>query len=354
MKKLTRFNSEIKKVILISVCVYFAFLLIKYPSLSADGVRKGLHLSAGTMVPSLFPFLVLSGFLTESGVIDLLGRKSDKLFRKIFNSSGTAGSAVFISLFSGFPVGAKTACSLYEKNKITKTEAHRIALSSVNAGPAFVIGAVGSMMLSSVQAGVIIFVSLSVSSILIFFLTRFIFEENDVLPSIKNSTPSVSEALVNAVYSSSKAIILICAWVLVFSCIANILSAKITNENYLSYIKAILEVSIGCEEMAEKKSPVILSAVLAWSGLSVHCQIFPYIQKIGLKAKHLFCSRLTHAMLASLICTFLLKIFPCEISVFSNMSQISLKVFSVSAPAAAGLILMCAIFVLDLDRLKKV
>ncbi len=353
MKRLI-FSSKIKKAVLILVCTVFAFFLIKNPAVSAEGVRKGLELSAGTMVPSLFPFLVLSSFAQNSGVIAFFGEKTDKFFKKTFKLSGTAGGAVFISLVSGFPVGASMAKSLYENNKISQPEAQRIALSCVNAGPAFVIGAVGSMMLSSTRAGAIMFASLTFSSILIAYLTQFIFDASYSTAAEKKTLPSISDALVTSVYSSSKSMFSICAWILVFSCIANIISYRFAGYQYLPYIKAILEVSTGCEQMSETRSPVVLSAVLAWSGLSVHCQIFPYILKVGLNFKHLFCSRLAHTMLSSLVCTCLIKIFPCEVSVFSNMTSFSAKVFSVSAPAAAGLILMCAIFVLDLDRLKKV
>jgi len=349
-----KINENTKIIFCISLCIIASGLLLVFPQNCADGVRRGLRLCAETMVPSLFPFLVLSSFILSSGITDFAGEKTDRIFRKIFRCSGICGCTIFFSLFAGFPVGCSMASELYSKNKITQSEARRIALSSVNAGPAFVIGAVGTMMLSSFRAGVILFVSLSLSSLIIAFLSRFILAEN--MPVTKKSTRSVSisQSLVSSVYNASKSMFSICAWIILFSCLINIISYSGGNEKFILSLKAFFEVSTGCAELANKESPVVLAAILGWSGLCVHCQVFPYILRIGLKAKYFFCSRILHAMLSSVICHLLLKIFPCAVSVFSSGTETITKIFAVSAPAAAGLILMCAIFILDLDTSKKV
>lgn len=350
-----RISNTAKIIFCIILCIVTAVFLLAFPENCADGVRVGLRLCAETMVPSLFPFLVLSSFVLSSGVTDFIGEKTDRFFRKIFNSSGTCGCTIFFSLFAGFPVGCSMASELYSKNKITQNEAKRIALSSVNAGPAFVIGAVGTMMLSSFRAGVILFVSLSVSSLIIAFLSRFIQEEESASPTQKSqSNISISQSLVSSVYSASKSMFSICAWIILFSCLLNIITQRNGNANFFLALKSFSEVSTGCAELAKTESPVVLAAVLGWSGLCVHCQVFPYIIKIGLKAKYFFCSRVLHAMLSSVICHLLLKIFPCTVSVFSSGTETLTKIFAVSAPATAGLILMCAIFILDLDTSKKV
>ena len=353
MKKL-KINENVRTILCIIFCVLFAFILIRFPKNCADGVRHGLELCAQTMVPSLFPFLVLSSFVLSSGVIDFLGEKTDKFFRKIFNFSGICGCTVFFSLFGGFPVGCSMASELLSKNKITQSEAKRIALSSVNAGPAFVIGAVGTIMLSSFKAGVILFVSLSLSSLIISFLSRFILSENPSSFRKDSAQLPLSQSLVSSVYNASKSMFIISAWILLFSCFTNIISANNNNDTFSLAAKAFLEVSTGCAEIAGKESPVILCAVLGWSGLCVHCQVLPYVLKTGLKAKYYFCARALHSMLSSVICYLLFELFPCNISVFSSNTETLTKAFAVSAPAAAGLMLMCAIFILDLDTGKKV
>lgn len=352
MKKL-RLKRNLKIACACIFCVISAVFILKYPILSADGIRKGLEICAKTMIPSLFPFLVISAFATSSGVLEASGRKTEKFCRKILKLSGTAGSAVFFGLWGGFPVGCSMAQTLLSQNKITQNEAKRIVLSSVNAGPAFVIGAVGTMFLSSFKAGVIMYVSLSLASLTISFLSQFILEDTSEKQINGAPPPPVSEAFVTSVYSASQSMFSICAWLMVFSCFLSIATGNISNENTSAFLKAICEVSLGCSEISRFGNPVILSAIIGWGGLCVHCQVLPNVIKTGLKLKYFFCSRILHSMLASLICSLLIRIFPCEISVFSSGTDAVAQTFAVSAPAAAGLLIMCAIFILDLDTHKK-
>lgn len=335
------------------LCIIPAVFILKHPVFSAEGIRKGLEMCAKTMIPSLFPFLIISAFAVSGGALEVMGRKTDKICRKILKLSGTAGSVLFFGLWGGFPVGCSMAHTLLSQNKITQNEAKRIVLSSVNAGPAFVIGAVGTMFLSSFKAGVIIYVSLSLASLIISFLSRFILEDTTEKEINRSDPPPLSEAFVSSVYSASQSMLSICAWLVAFSCFLTIASGNIANEHTSDFLKALCEVSLGCSKMSETGNPVILSAVIGWGGLCVHCQVLPYVIKTGLRLKYFFCSRLLHSMLASLICSFLMKIFPCDISVFSSGTNAVSQTFAVSAPATVGLLIMCAIFILDLDSQKK-
>ncbi len=350
----TKIKQNSKLLFCIIICVVSGVLLISFPKFCADGARKGITLCKDIIVPSLFPFLVLSSFATLSGTVDFLGRKTNRFFRKFFGLSGQSGAVVIFSLFAGFPVGASMASELFSQNKITKTEAERITLSCVNAGPAFVIGAVGSALLSSFKAGVLIFISLSLSSILIAYLSKFIFQEDFSNERKSISKVSVSQALVNSVYNASKSMFSICGWIVLFSSFVNIISAGNQNESFIITATAFLEVCSGSVALAQKGNPIILTALLGWGGLCVHAQIFPSVLKSGIKAKSFFCFRILNCAFSSIICYFLFSLFPCEVSVFSQGIIAVSKTFAVSAPAAAGLVLMCAILILDLDIGEKV
>lgn len=197
------------------------------------------------------------------------------------------------------------------------------------------------------------YASLSLASLIISFLSRFILEDDTEKQKNGSPPPPISEAFVISVYSASQSMFSICAWLVVFSCFLTIATGNISNENTSSFLKAVCEVSLGCSEISKFRNPVILSAIIGWGGLCVHCQVLPNVIKTGLKLKYFFCSRLLHSMLAALICSVLIKIFPCELSVFSSGTDAIAQTFAVSAPAAAGLLIMCAIFILDLDTHKK-
>ena len=153
------------------------FLLVSFPDVISSGIRNGLFLCANTLIASMFPFFVLSSFLLRTGAVEYMGKFFDRFSRKVFRLSGNAFSVFFISLFSGFPVGAKLVSSMFDEKKLSLSQSSRLMCCCVNAGPAFVIGAVGNAMLSNRMAGLIIFVSLSLSAFFVLFFSRFFVEE---------------------------------------------------------------------------------------------------------------------------------------------------------------------------------
>ena len=56
-------------------------------------------------------------------------------------------------MLSGYPLGAKLTCDLYNENKISKSEAQRILCFSNNSGPIFIIGTIGTQMLNNSALG---------------------------------------------------------------------------------------------------------------------------------------------------------------------------------------------------------
>ena len=138
------------------VCLF----LFTRPEICSEGVRSGILLAAETVVPSLFPFMTVASFLLRSGLGEAAGKPFDKVCEKLFRLPGVLAPVIIMSQIGGFPIGAKMTYELLKKNAITENEAQRACLFCINAGPAFVIGTVGSEMLGSVKAGVLLYLSL--------------------------------------------------------------------------------------------------------------------------------------------------------------------------------------------------
>lgn len=137
------------------VCLF----LFTRPEICSEGVRSGILLAAETVVPSLFPFMTVASFLLRSGLGEAAGKPFDKVCEKLFRLPGVLAPVIIMSQIGGFPIGAKMTYELLKKNAITENEAQRACLFCINAGPAFVIGTVGSEMLGSVKAGVLLYIS---------------------------------------------------------------------------------------------------------------------------------------------------------------------------------------------------
>ena len=100
--------------------------LMFFPQESMQAARDGLTLCYNVIIPSLFPFFVLSSLVVELGLAGYLGRLLEPVMRPLFNVSGACASAFALGFIGGYPVGAKTAISLYEKGMCSKTEAERL------------------------------------------------------------------------------------------------------------------------------------------------------------------------------------------------------------------------------------
>ena len=354
-------NSErTKKYFNMALCAVgtaaLATLFVAMPQYSAKGVRTGLLICAQTVVPSLFPFCVLSSFFVKTGLCSALGRLILPFTQKLFALPGEAGGIMIMGLCGGFPVGASMTAVLLENGVLNRHDAVRLMMFCVNAGPAFVIGAVGAGMLGSVKAGAILFCSLSSASLIVGFLTRFIpcKEEGEYhVTKAYIEHQSVRDALPSAVTDGTKAIISICAWVVIFSCLLEYVPLLGLSRETDVLLNCVLEVTRGCASAVNLCNIPVLAAALGWSGLSVHCQVMRYVKSAGVPVMHFMCARVLNGAIASVICAGLLKIFPCAVTTIAQNIQTVPVAFSFSAPAAAAMMFMGALLILDLDSKRK-
>ena len=153
------------------LCATLALML--YPQPSMEAAKSGLALCYNVIIPSLFPFFVLSSLVVELGLAGYLGRLLEGLMRPLFHVSGACASAFALGFIGGYPVGAKTAISLYENGMCTKTEAERLLAFCNNSGPAFILGVVGAGVFASSRVGVLLYLAHAAASICIGILFRF-------------------------------------------------------------------------------------------------------------------------------------------------------------------------------------
>ena len=120
----------------ISLILGFLFLC---PSLALAASRQGLQIWFETLLPTLLPFLILSGFLVRANLADSLVAFISPVLKKIFHISSYGCYAILIGFLCGFPMGAKVLSDLVKAGKIEHIEAQYLLGFCNNASPAFVI-----------------------------------------------------------------------------------------------------------------------------------------------------------------------------------------------------------------------
>lgn len=350
MKKSSTVLKHLPKIL--SIFLIGAGLLL-HSDKAADGVREGLTLLGSTVIPALFPFLVLSSYITETPASKSLCRLLKRPIEAIFKTDCVSALPIIMGVVGGYPTGAKTVAALYKQQRLTRNEAERLLFWCVNAGPAFTVSALGAGILGNIKAGVIICCSVISASFTIGFFCRFL-----QLPSqsvvIRSAPPQNSFPALAAVGGGMNAMLNISAWVLTFSCISKLLEIFKLDSAASVFLKCVLEVTTGCAACAKSLPLPATAAAVGFGGISVICQVSPYLEDCGVQIKRFVTARIINSALCAFYCSQLVKIFPGALTASKTFGTRLFSItFSYSAPVFAILLIMCALFVLQVDNRKK-
>ncbi len=126
----------------VKTLVYLLLIIIvlSRPDSAFQYAYDGLCQWAVKMVPTLFPFMMISSIMIYSGADIELGKLISCALKRVYRYSEYGLYAIFIGFFCGFPMGAKVVSELYENGKISKSEAQSLLGFCNNIGPAYFLG----------------------------------------------------------------------------------------------------------------------------------------------------------------------------------------------------------------------
>jgi len=345
---------KIKQGMLLIVTFSAACLLLIFPAQAATGAKNGIGYCLQILVPSLYPFMVLSVFIVKCGLSEKIGRLFEAPAHAILKLPGSTAATILMSMIGGYPTGARSVAALYENGSISEKQAARMLCFCVNSGPAFVISAVGAGFLKSMQAGVILFASQILASILLSILSGITAkEEISYKPAKKQKPLRIANALIASASDAAHAMISMCCFVVLFAALLNLLRLWVTSPQSSAALSGLLEVTGGCSDFAKLGLPLwAVSFIIGWGGICVHFQVLSSVEKIQVGMPRFLLFRVLHGTLAALITTALVRIFPLSEEVFTNTAAPLVANFSGSVPAATALIALCIAFVFSLPHEK--
>lgn len=179
--------------IILFIMLIFGLNAQRYSKLTLDGIT----IWALSVVPSVFIFFVLSSLLSTMSLISSLSRRLSPLSKRLFNVSGLSFYALFMSVLSGYPTGAKITADLYKSNMISKSEATKSIVLSSTGSLSFFLGTIGNMI-GTFYAFIIL-----VCHFISVFITAFIFKGKNKSAEIKPYVfNNVDNVIYNSIYSS--------------------------------------------------------------------------------------------------------------------------------------------------------
>lgn len=343
---------RIKSFFLLIAVLFTACVLLIFPAAAAEGARKGIDYCLRILIPSLYPFMVISVFIVKCGLSDKIGRLLETPIRAVLRLPGSTAATILMSMIGGYPTGARSIAALYENGSITEKQASRMLCFCVNSGPAFVISAVGAGFLKNPQAGALLFASQILASLILSLLCGLTATNEPVPVKRKaNRAVKISDALIASASDAAHAMMNMCCFVVLFAAFINLLRLQITEPRSATVLSALLEVTGGCADIAKLGAPLwVFALAIGWGGICVHFQVLSSVGRIKIRLARFLLFRLLHGALAAVITVGLLRIFPSSTEVFSNTSAPLATGFSGSAPASAALVGLCAFFLLYLPQ----
>lgn len=100
----------------------------------------GLNLWFERMIPTLLPFMILSGLLIRMNLSDSFARLFSPLLRPVFHLSDSCLYVLIIGFLCGFPMGARVTAESYEKGRLSRREAALMLAFCNNIGPIYFTG----------------------------------------------------------------------------------------------------------------------------------------------------------------------------------------------------------------------
>ncbi len=257
-----------------------------------------LKLCAVSVVPALFPFLVVTGLLMSLGFGAWASPTLAPLM-SLYRLPGSAGSAVLLGLLGGYPVGARTAADLYRLGLLTKNETERLLTFCNNANPAFLYSVLGVGVFGSTRAGI----ALLLIHVLSAFLTGLCFRGRDAprtappdVPALSPTTPpGFFPAFVDATGNAASAMLRVCGFVVFFYVLAHPLRAAPPCVGLLELF------SLTPLLTPDTHGFVLASLCAGWGGVSALAQTAAVLEHTGLSVRPCLYGKAVQAALSGLL-----------------------------------------------------
>lgn len=323
-----------------------ALALCCWPKDVSAAVREGLELCYNVILPSLFPFFILTSMTISLGLAGYLGRLLEPAMRPLFHLGGSCAAALALGFVGGYPVGARAALTLYEQGQCSKTECERLLAFSNNSGPAFILGVVGAGVFADSRVGLLLCLVHAAASLLVGLVFRF-YRSGDRTGGHRTVSPITAQrfstAFTGAVKGAVTSTLNICAFVVCFTVLLRLcflsgllpalagLLGRIfaplgfTEEWARRLLTGLLELSSGVAALSGEGSltgRVSMAAfLLGWAGISVHCQVLSFLGESGLNTRTYIGGKLLHGLFSAALTGLVLRVFPLKESVSAYLVQ---------------------------------
>ncbi len=295
----------------IGIVLLFMIMLLS-PKAVFAGASEGLLLWFQIILPTLFPFLLITNLLLATGTMHLINAAFGTILTHIFRVSQNGSFAVVTGFLCGYPMGAKTAADLTAAGYISKEEGRYLLSFCNNTSPVFILNYVVWKTLGNDTLLVPTLVILMLSPVLVSFFTRkaLLKQKQYTFANLKESGFTKSnwsfQDIDDCIMDSFETLVKVGGYIILFSVLLSLFKALPATIPALSALLPLLEVTNGLALLREMRLPLKLfyPAVLgltSFGGFCAAAQTQCMVQKAGLPLLPYIAEKLAAALTASLL-----------------------------------------------------
>lgn len=305
----------------------FIIIFISNPAVYMQSCLNGISVWFFKVFPALFPFFIASRMLLllEHNSIKPLDKFCSKAFK-----TNNSGRIFFLSLLSGYPIGAKLICDAYKSNQISLKDAKKMMSYCSVSGPMFIVGTVGIGVFKNATIGYILLLSHIVGAVINGIVFRKSYSKEQDTPSLNySSQPKSTNILADSMYDSIISILIVAgyivfAYVLIdlfnnVSIIPNIafLLGKIpflsNSKAVTCFLNGLFEmtrglVGLGTLNLSAKTVVPISSFLIGFGGLSIFLQSLNFTKELQIKKPFYLFQKFCQGIWAMLISSLLVML----------------------------------------------
>lgn len=311
---------KLKKIIICTILTAYAAVLIAFPDRYLADCFDGLCLWAECVLPSLFPFMVITLILIKLGAPQKAAKPFAGLCRKL--KLPPAALPLFImSAVSGYPAGSRILCEYYESGQINSAQMKKLAPLCSTCGPLFALGTVGARAFGGNGAGVKLLCACLLSVIASSLVICLFIKDDETRERVRPAKQSDGNLLYSAFYGAVNASIVAGGFIAFFYTLSQILAdfkifkpleiviGLIFGKNLAAGLcTGLCEATGGCFSLGAAGgffALPIAGFLITFGGASIILQQLCYLSKCKVKAGYFIAIK----ALQGLICFALLCLF---------------------------------------------
>ena len=303
------------KYVALCVCLLcFGTAIIIYPERYINCCFNGFVLWAECVLPSLFPFIVISLIFIKTGMADKASLPLKKVTH-VLNLPQNAAVCFILSILSGYPAGSRMVAEFYDGGALTRDDCDKLAPLCSTSGPLFIIGSVGFKMFNDKVIGVKIFIAHALA-VVIFSIIYCRFRKKSP-PVPQKKAFNGGNLLYDTFYGAVVSVAVAGGFIAFFYVVAQFLQDFNILLPLESFFKLFLEekaakavciglaeATTGCRFLAESATPLkgaLAGFIITFGGISILLQQLSYLTKTGVSAFKFILFKFSQALLCFFI-----------------------------------------------------